>query len=514
MYNSKISILSFLLILLVALTNKISLAQIGGGYVISDEQWVDPISMKLDPLDLHQTPNWSDVRAIGMGKTQIANGRFFNAMLDNPALLSNTNYLYEVFGVRANFPGETFSAATFLKDNMEQFKKPDFYKPIFEGFKDYYFNAKTPDEKRQAIRKINQGLAFPNEVFDKVVGNPDEPYIHGVNMIPSVQIQHQNWGFSLFGNVQTGFTMEPGEVLTQLLSLNISENTGSLTNDMAKKLGQILGPLFTDEFELTEDELPSVFAMSYMDIVGAVGRSYSLNPNLHVGANLKIINRRFSTKLIDITNFDHVISDARSDIKASITGLTADIGALYLHPESKTRVGVAFQNLLPVKKIASSLTTTFDAPVGYEYDTDSYSNPKVGVFDEWGDFYSYPQGDTLLIVNNAEINLDQPVHLKAPFLANIGIQHPVNPNWDVALDWVDLFEQDKTFEKYIDRIRIGTEYRFPQYKYRYTVRAGIADRHLTFGGGLTLPYVQIDAAYAKDTFIGKGTFFWQVKVRL
>jgi hypothetical protein len=109
---------SLLLILLVTLQTGSGIAQIGGGHITSREFTGEPRYLKLDAIDLHTSINWNDVRAIGMGKTQIANGRFFNAMLDNPALLSNTNYLFEVFGVKANFPGETFTAANFLKERF------------------------------------------------------------------------------------------------------------------------------------------------------------------------------------------------------------------------------------------------------------------------------------------------------------------------------------------------------------------------------------------------------------
>jgi Protein of unknown function (DUF1670). len=153
--------ITLLILLLFTVQSSTCFAQIGGGYVVSEERMVDPVFLKLDAIDLHQTPNWSDVRAIGMGKTQIANGRFFNAMLDNPALLSNTNYLYEVFGVRANFPGETFRAAAFLKDNINQFKKPDFY------IKGYLLDqGSRPTHKGIILTLYEQGVD-PTEISNR-----------------------------------------------------------------------------------------------------------------------------------------------------------------------------------------------------------------------------------------------------------------------------------------------------------------------------------------------------------
>ena len=499
-----------LFILLVIIPINTGFSQTGGGYINYEEIMLDPLNITLDAIAVQQTPNWSDVKAVGMGKTQLANGRFCNAMLDNPALLSHTNYLYDLFGIQAIFPGATFDAATYVKDNIHQFKDGDFLKLLGDGFKEYY-SANTAEGERAAIRKINQALEFPNELLDKIVVDSDDPYVHGMNVIPSVQVQYGNWGFSLYGNAKMGFFVDPGKPTSRLLALQIPENTQDLTVEVLKSLAEIVGSLFDEDGNLSENALPQAFATSNIDIVGAVGRSYRINKSLHLGANLKIINRRFSTKLIKPDNLKDVLKEARSDIKHSATGLTFDIGALYRHIRTGTRFGVSLQNIIPVTTVSSATTFDFVTPVNSYPKEDSYGNPLVGSVDFWGDFYPDPQGDTLLVIEKQEVHAKQPFELKAPILANIGVLHPINRNWDVSFDWVDIFSQDDfQFDKYIERFRIGTEYRLPKY-YKLALRGGIADKHLTFGCGIRFKYVQIDAAYARDSYTGNGAFFTQLK---
>ncbi|MDZ7400266.1 MAG: conjugal transfer protein TraF [candidate division KSB1 bacterium] len=485
-----------------------SLSQSGGGYIVYNQITAPPLDIKLDPIEFPQSPNRFDVKAMGMGNTQIANGRFFNAMMYNPALLSRQRTSFDVLSIQASLPKATFDAATFLKDNRTEFKQGDFLKLLADGFKEYY-SAQTAEQQRLAIQKINRALEFPNQLLDNIVGDTQSPQTHGLNMLPSFQAQIGNWGFSLYGNAQVGFEVEPGETVGKLLALKIPENSEDLTVDVLRELANIVGSLFDESGNISQSTLPQAFAVSYVDIIGAIGRAYAINENLHLGANLKVINRRFSTKRIDADNFKDVLKEARSDIEKSATGFTIDVGALYRYQKTGTEFGVSLQNVLPVKEISSSVKFNFVTPVNAYYVDDGTGKPAVGSLDLLGNFYPDPSGDTLLTIENQPLNVDVPFQLKAPLLMNVGILHPLKPNWDISFDLVDIFSQDDKFDDYVDRFRIGTEYRLPQY--RLALRGGLAQRHLAAGLGLDFKYVQLDAAYAHDTFIDRGSMFAQIR---
>jgi hypothetical protein len=305
--------------------------------------------------------------------------------------------------------------------------------------------------------------------------------------------------------------VNPGQTVSQVLGLHINENTTDLTVDMIKSLAEILGSALDPNGEISADALPQAFAMSYVDIVGALGRSYALSPNLDVGANIKVVNRRFSTKIINPDNFKNVLSDARSELKHTATGLTADLGFLYKSPGRGIRVGGSLLNVLPVKTITSTTSLQFTIPSA-SYIDDGTGNPAVGTVDMNGNFFPDPAGDTLLAIQKHPLNVNQPFKLTAPLLANLGVTYPIKPNWDLALDWVDIFSKDKTYSGFADRIRVGTEYRFSDWNPLVSVRGGISEKHLTVGAGVQTRLVRFDLAYARDPFLGKNAFFGQVQL--
>ncbi|HEX9933772.1 MAG TPA: hypothetical protein VGB38_01145 [bacterium] len=488
-----------------------AVSQTGGGYINYGQMAGSPLDITLPDIDFPQSPNWIHVSQVGMGKTQTADTRFGNGMLANPALLSDAKYRFDVVGLQVNFPKATFDAASFVKKNAGQFKKGDFLKLLGQGFSDYY-GAETLEQQAAAVQKINSALGFPNELLSKIVGDPQNPQTQGLTVIPSVQIQYGNWGFSLFGRGQIGFVVNPGETTSRLLGLHIPENTADLSADVLKNLAEIVGSLFDENGNVSQDALPQAFAMSSIDVVGAVGRSYRLGPNLDAGANLKIINRRFSTKLINADNLDRVLSEARSELKTTATGVTLDLGLLYHSPVHGIRVGFSLLNALPVKTIASTTTFQFVVPTNAYYVDDGSGLPAVGSVDPAGNFYPDPAGDTLLVVEKTDVTVKQPFRLKAPLLANVGVSYPVRPNWDVMLDWVDMFSKDNTFNGFADRIRIGTEYRFTKVKLNPSLRAGITEKHLALGAGIRTKFVQFDLALARDPFLERNALFGEVQM--
>jgi hypothetical protein len=486
-------------------------SQTGGGYINYAQTTGEALELKLKSIEFPQAPNMIHVSAVGMGKTQTSNGRSYNGMLVNPALLSDGKNRFDLLGLQVSFPKSTFDAASFLKKNNQQFKTGDFLRLLGRGFQEYY-SAGTPEEQAAAIRKINQALAFPNDLYSAIIGNADNPLTHGLSVIPNLQVQYGRWGFSLFGKGQIGFVVSPGKTIPKILGLHIQENTADLTVDMIKNLAEILGSAFDENGNVSSDALPQAFAMSYIDVVGALGRSYALNPNLNVGASVKIVNRRFSTKIINPDNIADVLSEARKELKHTATGFTADLGLLYQSPKTGIRVGASLLNVIPIKTIASTTTLQFTIPTNHFYVDDGTGKPAVGSVDLAGYFHPDPTGDTLLVIEKSQIKVKQPFELKAPLLANLGITYPIMPDWDFAVDWVDILAKDQTYHGFADRIRVGTEYRFSNWSPLVAVRGGVSEKHLTIGAGVQTRFVRIDLAYAHDPFLDKGALFAQIQL--
>lgn len=492
-----------LLVLVSALISSVAVAQNVGGYYVNRTVTYPDTALAIDALGLPMSFNREDVKAIGMGKTQLANGAHFNAMMYNPALLSHERQSFDIPGVQASIPAQSITAMSFLKDHITDFKNGDFLKIIKSGVDDLK-NATTLDEELAALRKIQSGLRFANEAQEKVGGTQDNPRTHGISIIPSLQAQIGNWGFSLYGIAQTGFQLFSGQAITNLASLKIPESVDQLTPELLLQVLAAVEPLFDVTGNLSNDALPEVYSVSYIDIVGAVGYAYEVNKSLSVGANVKVVNRRISSKHIEAKNFNRILEEASSDFRAYITGATLDLGALYTFEKTGTKIGLSLQNIIPVQHITSNIIVNTAATGIQDYDRDNNGRPIVNA-----------AGDTALVAARRKVQITIPVELQTPVLVNLGVVHPLTEEWDVALDWVDIASQDKKFENYFDRFRIGSEYRLDITKDKFGVafRAGLAEKRPTVGIGFNFfRVVQLDGAYAHDNFIGEDSYFAQLKI--
>jgi hypothetical protein len=114
-----------------------------------------------------------------------------------------------------------------------------------------------------------------------------------------------------------------------------------------------------------------------------------------------------------------------------------------------------------------------------------------------------------------EVTLEMPYELRLPVVLNIGARHSITPAWDVALDITDLADQDARYKRYAERIRIGTEYRLDAIDGEFGIvpRLGMSDLQLSVGLGVNLFRVlQIDAAYAHDSYVDAQSYFLQVRL--
>jgi hypothetical protein len=442
------------------------------------------VIVDLEAAKIPVSPNREDVKAIGMGRTGVADGKWFNGMMYNPALLARTRTRVDVIGVEATLPQNSLDAATFLRDNQDQFKTGDFIKQISGGVQAYLANGATDAQKAAAIRRINDGLSFINQFQEKVLGPADNPKTQGVAVTPSVQVQVGNLGISLHATANSAFQSFPGEALSRLYALRLPENLETLTAEQALDLLGILSPLLDQNGQLKyEQAIPTTFAVSYLDIVGTVGYGYQVTPDLAVGANLKVVNRRVSTRIIASDNFSSIISELRKDFQGGETGVTLDLGALYRLKSTGTEFGLSLQNIIPLPKstgVASLNSIVYDANL-----------------------------------NPVPVTVRIPVEFSSPFLVNLAATHPITPQWDASFDWVDIAAQDDKHASYTSRFRVGTEYRLDALPEVLGIafRAGVTDRKFAAGFGLNLFRVlQIDGAYARENFVDDNAYYAQVRL--
>ncbi|RQV97366.1 type IX secretion system membrane protein PorP/SprF [bacterium] len=451
-----------------------------------------------ETVTLQYPVNSNDVRAIGMGNAQIANGKTFNAMMYNPALLGHARHSIEWFGLQAGMPSATYDAANYLGQHIDEFEEALSMNQIWDGLDLLTQVGATNAQRLQGLHDIQDGLVFVNDLFQKVTGPSDNPETHGINLMPSITGQFGHFGFSLYGFGQAGFKVIMSPTFESLLDIEIPsslDNPVSVARSVVQ-LTAALAPALIGPRKFSDQVYPSAFYVSYFDIVAAAGYGMPITTNLTLGANLKIINRRFLIDRIAAEDYDQIISNVWDKFKSDVTGVTCDLGAHYQF-KFGTSVGASLQNIIPVKEIKKSVETEFKFNKILKYDISN--NGKI---------------DSLKYVT-WETTITRPFALKAPFIASIGICHPITDKWDIAFDWVDIAENDIRYEKSADRICLGTEYRYPAIadKLIITPRLGWSDQRLTVGLGFNLyHHVQLDGAYAYDKFVNEYAYYAQCKI--
>jgi hypothetical protein len=491
----KLKITMFMLVL-----SGLTFAQLG--FVIEDGSVVRPDTTITSGRTTFYLPvNREDVKSTGMGKTQVANGKYFNAMMYNPALLSRSRFTIDALSLSLSMPPKTYDAANFLSGHLNEFENALSLKELWEGVNEYN-NASTFAEQLNALRKIQNGVKFPKELLSNVIGTADNPLVHGIRTIPAVSVQVGNFGFSLYGVGQSAFMVQQSSLMDAIVSLDIPEDMSN-PEDVQRAvlaLQGLLQPLA--EFSTWDFVLPFAISASYADVVAAAGYAYNITPDLAVGVNLKAVHRRFAVNLILYKEYENILNIFKRDLNHSITGVTMDIGFLYSLP-TKTEIGLSLQNIIPVQTISSTLAN--DVVVSYlDYKRDNN-----------GEIVYENDGDVVLQSNTQVVKIRMPFDLKLPFVLNLGAVQAITPEWDVALDWVDAAKQVSLFEEYTDRFRIGTEYRLDAVKDKLGVafRMGMADRRFTGGIGFNIyKALQLDGAYAYDNFAGDYSFYAQVKL--
>lgn len=470
------------------------------GHVVLPEQY-----QTLDPFEWYFPMNCEDVKAIGMGNTQIANGNRFNAMMYNPALLGKKKTTFEVFTLQANMPPGTLDAASFLANHISEFEEAISLTRVYDGVNAFFEPEASTTDRLNALTQIQDGMQFTIDLFETVTGPVEEPQKHGISILPGFSMQLGNWGFSLYGFGQGSFLVQQSPTLDAILEIDIPTDL-SQPIEAVKSMFQLLGimkTVFLENSMTPRDEVfPIAYYVSYIDIVGSVGYGRPISDRFYAGANLKIINRRFSLDRIPVVDYDAILDRAFDNLKSDATGITFDLGAYYQCPW-KTEAGMSLQNIIPVKELSSSIETEFSYPQVIRRKTPD------------GQFIVDSDGDTAMVSTIRNITRNRPFVLKVPFLVNLGINHPISENWNVSLDLVDIAGQDTRYESYWDRLRMGTEYRYEPFKDKWMLipRVGLMDSRMTAGFGMKIMnVVHLDGAYAYDRFVDAFSYYMQMRI--
>ncbi len=131
-----------------------------------------------------------------------------------------------------------------------------------------------------------------------------------MSFIPNFQTQVDNWGFCALWCPAIGISSHyPTEALSQAL---FAPHPGEFHRAHRwSSSSRLLSPscrcLIENGNLRYQQAIPTTFAVSYLDIVGAVGYGYRVDDALSLGANLKVVNRRVSTKIIDSENYEQIL---------------------------------------------------------------------------------------------------------------------------------------------------------------------------------------------------------------
>ena len=489
-------------ICLILITATIAFAQ--HSFYFSGTRETPPIEVTANSIDLDYPIEIMNIKAVGMGNTQIALGRQFNAMMYNPAFLGRAKNSVNIFGIGTGMPPDTYDAAWYLEENMDEFMDAVSLNQVWDAVNQFFQKDASISERLNALNEIQDGIKFTLDLVEEVTGPAEDPYRHGVSVIPCINVQHGHWGFSLSGFAYTGFFVQLSPTLDRLTTIDIPDNLDNPVQ-AAKSLAMIMGTLATvlvgPGEGFVNEVYPVAFYMSYIDVVGTVGYGFQWKENWLLGANLKIINRRFSTDRIAVVDYDQILSDALKGLESDVLGVTADLGCVY-QSSFGTSIGLSLQNVIPLSSIEKTIEYKFRIPKLF-YDRD-----------ENGHIITNAEGDTAVASTYRNITIHRPLVLKSPFIVNIGISHPITKNWDVAFDWLDVGEQDSRYDKTTQRICLGSEFRWNTWKNNLTVsfRAGMAQEKATFGLGLKFAnYFHIDGAYAYDRFVDSFAYYCQVQ---
>jgi hypothetical protein len=426
-----------------------------------------------------------DVRSVGMGNTRIADENSLSSISYNPGFLGWRDGRAGRGSLVAAAPYQTIDAITFVSQNTQEFNSGFSLRALLDAVNAYRNGHGFKEDVEAKLAKV---AAFATDLLNKVVGDPNNPDVQGAAFDVDAQMQVGHWGFSLRGYGQTGMAVHPGTILTSILGIYLSTDfrdsaQASAALEHLKALGdQVIDPVTGT---LNPGALPGSYSLTYADLIATAGYGFMIADSLSVGADLKIINRRFSAARISAKDASDITQKLFGDLKSGVTGLTIDIGAVY-RTSFGLSIGLNIQNLIPLRVLSSEYSLDYNS-VQLQLERDASGNPIVN-----------SAGDTALAAYGQKTTINGPSSLALPLVANVGVMFPIHNDWDASFELVDIGQQVSTFNSYGQRFGFGTEYRLHFFNDNLNVapRIGFAYVEPTFGLGLGYRhFIVLDAAY-------------------
>jgi hypothetical protein len=455
------------------------------GYYLNREVQLPDTTITQSLARIAVPPVIADVRSAGMGGTRIADENSLSSISYNPGFLGRTDRVAGRGSLVATTPYQTIDAITFVGQNSQEFDNAYSLRALQEAVEAYRNGTGFSGDVEAKLAKV---AAFASELYNKVVGDPNNPNVNGAAFGVDAQMQVGHWGFSLRGYGQTGMAVYPGPILSSILGIYLhtdfqdSVQASEARAQLKALADQVIDPVTG---QVVPGALPGFYSLTYADLVATAGYGFMIADSLSVGADLKIINRRFSAARISSGDASDITQKLFGDLRTGVTGVTFDIGAMY-RTSFGLSIGLNIQNLIPLKILSSEYSIDYNS-VRVQRELDASGNPIVNA-----------QGDTALVSYAQKTTLNGPSKLALPVVANIGALFPITKDWDASFELVDIAQQVSTYGSYSQRFGFGTEYRLHFFDDNFHVapRVGFANVEPTFGLGLAYRHlVMLDLAY-------------------
>jgi hypothetical protein len=452
---------------------------------LPDTAWSTPVRR------LSVSPNTMDVRAIGMGKTRIADERSQSWVTYSPAMLARDTADRGIGSIYFDAPFQTIDAITFVSSNAPDLDSAFSLRALQEAIEAYRNGENVTDD---VLEKLDKFEAFVQEALSKLIGDPSNPDVHNGMGGINAQMQVGHWGFSLSAYGQSGMTVRMGTAFQELMEIYFTTdfNDSAQVADAIERLGAITDAIIDPVTgEVNTSGLPAIFALTYADVMATAGYGMTVFDAVDVGANLKVINRRFTVNRMSFSDAAEVPDNLFRGLDYSVTGVTLDLGGYYKAP-SGLAVGLSLANVIPFRKLSTAYQSDYST-VWLKTLTDSAGNPIVNV-----------DGDTAVAAYTQSNDVSGPAELELPFVANAGMMFPVTSDWDVSLEIVDIFAEETRYPDYGERVGVGSEYRLRFFgdKFHVSPRLGFAQLNVTAGLGLSYAgVVRLDLAYFTSGYV-------------
>ena len=432
-----------------------------------------------------------DARGMGMGRARVADEKSPSSFRYNPGFLGMTDRFVVSGGILANAPVQTVDAVVFIGGKQSELEGAFSLRALQDAVDAYRNGTGFSQQVEEKLAAVN---AFATELFDKVIGDPANPDIHGALFDIGARAQVGHWGFSLYAYGQSGMAAYPGPILGPLLGIYLrtdfqdSAQVAEAITEIEALKDVIIDPVTG---EVSPGALPGFFSLTYTDVVASAGYGLMIADSFSVGASLKVVNRRFSAARITANDAGDLTQNLFADLSKVETGVTIDVGAVYRTSFGLT-AGMSVQNLFPVGVLNSGYSIHYNS-IQVARDRDAGGNPIVN-----------GNGDTALVAYTQKTVIDGPAKLALPLVANIGASFAINDDWDAAFEFVDVAEQVSVYKSYAERFGFGMEYRFHFFGdvLQLAPRIGYATAEPTFGLGIRIiDHIRIDAAYYTSAIV-------------